>query len=223
MESCDIIIPTLNAENCLGGTIRNLVGFWGNIIVVDGGSSDCTIKVAREAGATVVTSSQGRGVQLQKGAEEATSNWFLFLHGDTRLEAGWTQLVEDFISCSNNQEKAGVFLFALDDSSGGARRVEKFARLRGKIFGLHYGDQGLLISRKFFASIGGYKSMNLMEDVDIMRRIGKKRVKILGARAYTSSVRYRSGGWWLRPLRNLLCLVLYLLGIPPRIIEKFYT
>ena len=222
MKSCNIIIPTLNAENCIGGTISNLVGFWGKIIVVDGGSSDCTIKAADEAGATIVTSSRGRGVQLQKGAEEATSNWFLFLHGDTRLEAGWTKVVEDFISCPNNQERAGVFLFALDDASASARRVEMLARLRGKIFGLHYGDQGLLISRKFYTGIGGYKSMTLMEDVDIIRRIGKKRVDILGARAFTSSVRYRSGGWWLRPLRNLLCLVLYLLGLPPRIIENFY-
>ena len=70
--------------------------------------------------------------------------------------------------------------------------------------------------------LGGFAPLALMEDVDIARRIGAKRLRLLDAAAMTSAVRYRRDGYWLRPARNLLCLGLYLCGVPPRLIDGLY-
>ena len=64
--------------------------------------------------------------------------------------------------------------------------------------------------------------MQLMEDVDLVRRVGKPNLTVLGTRAVTSATRYRRGGWWARPLRNLLCLTLYYLRVPPSILLWIY-
>ncbi|MEQ8195811.1 MAG: glycosyl transferase family 2, partial [Rhodospirillales bacterium] len=87
---------------------------------------------------------------------------------------------------------------------------------------LPYGDQGLLISRGFYDSLGGFKPLPLMEDVDLIRRIGRKRIDVLPVAAITSAERYRRGGYIARPLRNLFCLMLYFLGVVPEKIERFY-
>jgi hypothetical protein len=61
-----------------------------------------------------------------------------------------------------------------------------------------------------------------MEDVELMRRIGRARLVTLEAEALTSAARYRAGGWWLRPLRNLSLLGLYFLGAPPKLLQRLY-
>ena len=85
-----------------------------------------------------------------------------------------------------------------------------------------YGDQGLLLSRRFYGQVGGYRDLPLMEDVDLVRRIGRSRLHMLPAAARTSAARYQLEGYWRRPARNLLCLGLYYLGLPPRQIAKVY-
>jgi hypothetical protein len=87
---------------------------------------------------------------------------------------------------------------------------------------LPYGDQGLLISRGLYGRLGGFRPLPLMEDVDLVRRIGWRRLRPLPGAAETSAIRYRRDGYVLRPLRNLCCLTLYFLGVPPRAIEKIY-
>ena len=89
-------------------------------------------------------------------------------------------------------------------------------------FGLPYGDQGLLISRRHYDRIGGFRPMPLMEDVDIIRRIGRANMDVLNSRVVTSADRYRRGGWWGRPIRNMFCLGLYFLRVPPRILVRLY-
>ncbi|MEC7942630.1 MAG: glycosyl transferase family 2, partial [Pseudomonadota bacterium] len=96
------------------------------------------------------------------------------------------------------------------------------AAWRSRVLGLPYGDQGLLISREFYFSLGGYREMPLMEDVDIVRRIGRKHIIFLDAMAVTSAKRYRQDGWWGRPIRNIFCLTMFLLGASPRILGKIY-
>ena len=121
-----------------------------------------------------------------------------------------------------NAERAAVFRFALDDTSPAARRLEAGVAWRCRALGLPYGDQGLLLARAFYERLGGFKAIPLMEDVDLVRRIGRRRIMVLDLPAVTSAARYREDGWMLRPLRNLLCLALYLAGVPPRHILRFY-
>ena len=90
------------------------------------------------------------------------------------------------------------------------------------LFRLPYGDQGLLIHRDLYRAVGGYRRLPLMEDVDLVRRIGRDNLVPLAADALTSAARYRRDGWLLRPLRNLTCLTLYFAGVPPQTLQRLY-
>jgi hypothetical protein len=79
-----------------------------------------------------------------------------------------------------------------------------------------------VIRAAFYRALGGYRPLPLMEDVDLVRRIGRRRLTLLDTTAVSSAVRYRRGGWWLRPARNLALLALYGLGVPPRLLLRLY-
>lgn len=222
-----VVIPTLNAGHGLERTLDCLHGQVGEIIVADGGSNDGTVAVAEARGGRIVRSAPGRGTQLAAGAAVASrsdsgSEWLLFLHGDTRLGPGWADAAQGFMAAAGKDHRAAVFRFALDDDASAARRLEAVVHWRCRWLGLPYGDQGLLISRDFYHTLGGFDPMPFMEDVDFARRIGRHRLVVLEADAVTSAERYRRGGYWRRPMRNALCLGLYFLGLPPRCFVGLY-
>src|SRR5205814_10407768 len=109
-----------------------------------------------------------------------------FLHADTVLEPFWSTTATTFMGVRSNLLRAGYFKFALDDREAPARRIERLANWRARKFGLPYGDQGLLMSRTLYDSLGGFSDIPLMEDVDIVRRIGKSKLVELPATATTS-------------------------------------
>lgn len=221
-----VVIPTLNAGAKLSETIDALTEACETmvveLIVVDGGSTDDTIARAKAFGARVVLAPRGRGTQLSAGAKEATGRWLLFLHADTTLEPFWSTTVTSFMRGKSTALKAAYFTFALDDASEAARRVEVLANWRARRFGLPYGDQGLLMSRKLYHSLVGYLDIPIMEDVDMARRIGRENLVELPATATTSADRYRRGGYWLRPIKNLSLLIMYFLGVSPKRLAKMY-
>lgn len=216
-----VVIPTLNAAAALPATLA-CVGAADDIVVADGGSTDGTVAVARRAGARVVTGPRGRGAQVCAGAAAATGTWLLFLHADTRMEDGWGACAAAFMAAPENAERAGYFRFALDDPAAAARRLERLVAWRNRRLALPYGDQGLLLSRAFHDALGGFRPMPLMEDVDMVRRIGGRRLVPLAAAAVTSAARYRREGYLLRPARNVLCLGLYFLGVPSHRLVALY-
>lgn len=209
------VIPTLNAAPLLPPLLAQLQGL-GEVILADGGSVDA---VAALAGARVITAQRGRGAQLAAGAAAAQGEWLLFLHADTRLEPGWEAAVEDALG---RPGQAHYFRFALDDAAPQARRLEAAVAWRCRWLALPYGDQGLLISRALYDAVGGYTPMPLMEDVALVRRLGRARLAPLPARAITSAVRWRRDGWWHRSARNLLTLSLYFAGVSPERLARFY-
>ncbi len=217
-----VVIPALNAASSIGAAIAAAKGAVTDIVIADGGSSDETPERARAAGAVVVAAQRGRGSQLAAGAAEATQPWLLFLHADTSLGDGWAAEVARFLSRPDAAEYASAFRLVLDDESPQARRVERLAAWRARALGLPYGDQGLLVSRSLYEAVGGFRPIPLMEDVDLVRRIGKRRLRFFESPAVTSAERYRRDGWRARPLRNLFCLFLYFLGVPPRAIARLY-
>jgi rSAM/selenodomain-associated transferase 2 len=217
-----VVIPTLNAEAGLANAIESVRDGAVEIIVADGGSRDRTLEAAQTEGVRIVMSEKGRGQQLRAGGAAATGDWILFLHADTHLPASWHAAADGFAGDMANRFRAAVFTFALDDASPQARRMERLVGWRTRRLGLAYGDQGLLISKAFYDRLGGFRAMPLMEDVDIVRRVGRANLSVLGIKAVTSAARYRRGGWCGRPLRNLFCLSLYFLGVSPNILVRIY-
>lgn len=218
-----VIIPTLNAAQSLAATLASLPrAMVDEIIVSDGGSCDQTVALAADAGAQVITGPAGRGGQLMRGAAAARGEWLLFLHADTVLDDGAGAVIRGFVHDPANRERAAVFRFRLDDPRLRARLLERIVALRGRVFALPYGDQGLLISRDFYDRIGGFKPLALMEDVEIIRRIGRRRLRFLDAAAVTSAARYRRDGYARRMVRNACCLTLYALGVSPARIRIRY-
>ncbi len=221
-----VIIPTLNAAGVLAPTLEGIQCGQGElaleILVTDGGSIDSTRLIALQQNVIFLEAPRGRGQQLAAAAAEAAGDWLLFLHADTKLSAGWWDAVKTFVADARNQRRAGYFRFRLDDNTRAARLLEILVRWRCRLFGLPYGDQGLLISRAFYEALGGYKRIPLMEDVDLVGRIGRRNLRRLSARATTSPEKYRRDGYLVRPLRNLLCLGLFSLGVSPRYISGLY-
>lgn len=222
-----VIVPTLDAADFLPATLAALAGgrragLLREVVVADGGSADETCAVARALGACVIAAPRGRGAQLAAGAEAASGEWLLFLHADTRLAAGWTDAVEAFIADEANRRRAAYLRLRLDDEGMAARRLEALVAWRCRVFALPYGDQGLLLARALYREIDGFRPLPLMEDVDLVRRLGRRRLVPLAGDAVTSAARYRRDGYLRRPLRNLACLGLYFLGVPPRLIGRLY-
>nr|WP_294544442.1 TIGR04283 family arsenosugar biosynthesis glycosyltransferase [uncultured Rhodopila sp.] len=219
MHRLSVVIPALNAGTLLSGTLA-VIGRGLEIIVVDGGSADRTCEVAAEAGARVLAAPRGRGSQIAAGIAAATGPWLLILHADTRPGDGWRQAVAAHMA---TPDRAGYFRFALDSPAAPARRLERIVAWRCRVFGLPYGDQGLLIHRDLLRAVGGVKKLPLMEDVDLVRRLGRGRLRLLAADAVTSAARWEREGYLRRSARNLVCLALWFAGVPPRVIRRLYA
>ncbi len=225
-----VVIPTLNAETSLAATLTSLVpgavdGVIRQVVIVDGGSSDRTLRIAEDSGADIVRSESGRGRQLRAGTEAARFPWLLFIHADTVLDAGWEREVSAFVERVDVGQRplsAAAFRFALDDMGFLPRLIELGVAIRCTMLRLPYGDQGLLIPRRLYDQIGGFKPMPLMEDVDIVRRLGRNRTLILRTAAVTSAIRYKRDGYLRRASRNLTCLGLFLMRAPLPWIVRLY-
>jgi rSAM/selenodomain-associated transferase 2 len=214
-----VVIPALNAKASIAACLA-AVREADEIVVADGGSSDGTPAIAERNGARIVHSAPGRGVQLAAGAGAAKGDWLLFLHSDTLLAQGWREAAERHMI--GQRGKAACFRFRLDAREWQARLVETGVALRVRLLGLPYGDQGLLISRRLYDRLGGYRPLPLMEDVDLVRRIGGPRLERLAAAALTSPERWRRDGWLRRSLRNLLCLAFYWSGMSAERVARLY-
>ena len=220
-----VVIPTLEVAHrvgpCLGALGEAVMeGVIREVIIADGGSADGIAEVAEAVGACLIAAPAGRGTQLRAGAAAAQGRGLLFLHADTVLDPDWGTAVLAHIQ--NRPDRAGWFRLAFDRPGVFARLVAGWANLRSMLFGLPYGDQGLLISRRLYDEVGGYAAMPLMEDVDLVCRIGQSRLAGLPVRAVTSAARYTADGWLSRGWRNLSTLALYFLGADPERLARRY-
>ncbi|WP_299350713.1 TIGR04283 family arsenosugar biosynthesis glycosyltransferase [uncultured Shimia sp.] len=210
-----VVIPTLNAAEvlptCLGTLYEGVQeGLIRELIVVDGGSTDTTVEMAREAGAVIVDSKPSRGGQLKTGCAKAQGDWLLVVHADSALSEGWSETVRSQMSGG----QAAYFQLRFNAVGVMPRWVAGWANLRSRLFRLPYGDQGLLIPRKLYESFGGYRDIPLMEDVALIRGL-RPRPSAMSASITTSADKYQSQGWLRRGTRNLWTLVRYLLGADP--------
>jgi hypothetical protein len=151
--------------------------------------------------------------------------WLLFLHADTVLEAGWQReagLFMERVDLKKRKPCAAAFRFALDDLGARPRVLERIVAARCRLLKLPYGDQGLLIPRQLYEEVGEFRPRPRMDDVDLVRRLGRRRIAFLAARAVTSAERYRREGYVRRSARNLMCLTLYSVRVPTKVIDRIY-
>lgn len=221
-----VIIPALNAANDLPLCLQSLMpglsaGLIREVVLVDGGSEDATPLIAEDTGCRLVQSAPGRATQLRAGAEAARGDWLLFLHADTALSRDWAERVETHMA--ERPGKAAAFTLAYRSDDASARWLAARANRRTRWLGLPYGDQGLLVSRGLYEAVGGYPDIPLMEDVALVRAIGKSRLTLLSAEARTSAAKYERDGWRRRSYRNAWLLTRYLMGASPERLAREYS
>jgi len=221
-QKLSVVIPTLDAEQVLPSTLESLMegvfaGVIGDLVIVDGGSTDATINIAKEVGATLLETKPSRGGQIFAGVSACKCDWVLILHADSRLSQGWAES----IPTAPDPERAYYFKLQFDAVGFAACWVAKWANLRSKILALPYGDQGILIHKNLLASVGDYPTAPLMEDVILARTLGR-RLTALPITITTSAEKYITQGWLRRGVRNLTLLFQFLLGTTPEALYKKY-
>src|SRR5205809_18602 len=186
------------------------------------GSREATLAVAERAAARTLVGPAGRARQLNAGAAAARGEWLLFLHADARVPpAARRALLAAVVDAPVPQ--VAVFRFAIDLPAPWKRFIELGQALRQRLYHLPYGDQGLLIRRELFHATGGYADIEIMEDVEMIRRMKRRRVEIraLSGALVTSGRRYRERGVLRTWLTNVMLIALYLPGVPPRRLARW--
>lgn len=219
-----VVIPTLDEAETLPGLLDDLSELEESlleIVVADAGSSDQTVQFALAARARVIQAPRGRAQQLNAGARASRGDWLLFLHADSRVGpeavAAIRQVLADCPRC-----QAAVFRFAIDLPPFWRRVIERGQAIRESLFGLAYGDQGLLVRRECFDAVGGYADLPLMEDVAMIRRLRRRfGVARLRAALLTSGRRYRRDGVLRTWLTHGVLITLYALGVSPRRLARW--
>ena len=198
MAGLSVVVPVLNEARHLPFLLADLQR-WPDalqIVVVDGGSTDKTIQVAHQGGAQVVQSPvQGRGQQLQRGLQLSEHSWLMVLHADSRLSQHWVDHVQRVLSMARGRQQAWAFDFRVDQRRPMLKLLEWCVALRSRWGQMPYGDQGLLIHRSLYERVGGYRSLALMEDVDLIQRLQQiSRIGALGCALTTSARRWNHRG-----------------------------
>lgn len=207
-----IIIPTFNEEVMISQCLETVVDNPGiEVIVADGGSSDRTVEIAgQHSDVKVVFSDKGRSIQMNKGAEYASGKILLFLHADCVLPGDVILNVRKVFESSSYV--GGAFQIRLLSDKFPFRLIEKGINFRSKILKLPYGDQGLFVKRSVFEEMGGFRTMQVCEDLDFVNRLKKQgRIVIYDERIFSSVRRWENHGILRTSLRNQSLLVAYIL------------
>jgi rSAM/selenodomain-associated transferase 2 len=217
-----IIIPTLNEEKAIAEVLEHTLWLEGHseIIVVDGGSQDQTLELAKSfEKINVHQSSKGRAAQMNHGASRATGDIFLFLHADTYLPKTY---YNDLIQLMEYHEIiAGSFKLKMDKKHPIFKFYEWCSRFSLEFF--TYGDHGMFIRADVFNNIGGFKSIPFMEDVEIQKRLRQKgQIKKLDTFVMTSSRRFQKNGVTVQLIIDTLLVIAFKIGISPNRLKRFY-
>jgi rSAM/selenodomain-associated transferase 2 len=217
-----VIMPALNeAENIAMAVKAAAAERPQEILVVDGGSTDATTELAREAGARVLQCRAGRSRQMNCGAARASGNALLFVHADTLLPRGYAACVARELA--QPHLAAGAFRFKIRAQFPGRNMIERATNLRSRWLQMPYGDQGLFMRRALFEELGGFAPLPILEDYDLVRRLRHHgRVLTVPLEASTSGRRWHRLGLVRTTLINQLILLGFHLGWPPESLAAIY-
>ncbi|MGC9260092.1 MAG: TIGR04283 family arsenosugar biosynthesis glycosyltransferase [Phycisphaerae bacterium] len=215
-----VIIPALNEEDHVLSAIES-VRQAENVetIVVDGGSSDQTVALARQAGVILLDAPPGRAVQMNAGAAVAHGRVILFLHADTHLPPGYDQ--QALATLRRPDVTLGAFRLRINSRKSVFRLIEMALRLRGKLLKLPYGDQAMFMSTRAFHAAGGFPLLPILEDVELVRRLARcGRIVVVPLAVATSPRRWLHRGIWRTTLNHQLIIAGYYLGVSPNTLAR---
>ena len=220
-----IIIPVLREEALINDAITRIRAMdeTVEIVVVDGSPGAETLKAVTGDHAKLIASGTGRACQMNRGSRLAKGDILLFLHADTELPQDGLRMISSALS--DGRFVGGAFDLKVGEAGFIFRVIGSIASLRSRLTRIPYGDQAIFLRRDYFMKIGGYREITLMEDVDLMRRIKAdgKRIRIIREKARTSARRWEREGVLRCTGRNWAIMALYLLGVPPRKLAKWYA
>ena len=217
-----VIIPTLNEARELPRVLEAAQrGQPYEIIVVDGGSTDETVGIARSMDTVVLSAPRCRAVQMNRGAAVANGEYLLFLHADTLLPVDYLGHVLSVLDKPG--VVGGAFKFSISGDFSGRRLVESTTNWRARRRQLPYGDQALFLRREVFDQVGGFPEMPIMEDYEFVHRLKRLgRVVIAPSPAVTSGRRWRQHGWLWPTILNKIIILAYHCGVSPTRLARWY-
>jgi rSAM/selenodomain-associated transferase 2 len=220
-----IIIPAVNEEATLPALLSRLATEEGGheIIVVDGGSADATVRLAREHGARVLTAPPGRGTQICHGVGAASGEILLFLHADSIFPRHGLKRIEETLA-ARPELIGGNFRLLFDGATPFSRWLIGFYAWIRRI-GLYYGDSGIFVRRQAYEALGGIRPIALMEDLDFVRRMERrgKTCCIADPPLVTSSRRFSGRSPWAIVSGWLILHALFYLGVSPVRLAAIYA
>ena len=219
--SIGIVVPVYNEAAILASALEKLRTLVRNeaVVVVDGGSSDDSVRIARRFFPMEICSTANRGVQLNRGAQLLRSDVLLFLHADSQLPAGFQTAIQHALS--DPRVAGGCFRLQFDVARPMLRFYSWCTRFPGRFF--HFGDQGFFVRRSMFEEMGGYERLPFLEDVSFLRRLRcRGRFKVLPLPVVTSARRFLRRGVVRQQLWNILLVILFELGVPAERLARLY-
>jgi Glycosyltransferases, probably involved in cell wall biogenesis len=224
VESLSVIIPTLNEADAIFNTLSALQPLrvrGHEVLVIDGGSNDDTVSIAKLLSDSIIQSRRGRARQMNAGASWAQGSVFWFVHGDTITPNNADYLIAEQLK--SYREKWGHFDVRLSGSHPMLRVVERLMNLRSRITSIATGDQGIFVRRHLFEAVGGFPEIPLMEDIALSRVLKHHGAPVcVREPLITSSRRWQEHGI----LRTILLMwrlrFYYALGVDPVRLAKRY-
>jgi len=197
------------------------------IIIVDGGSVDNTIKVAEifrqntDVEVQILETVRGRAHQMNMGAKSATGEILLFLHADTQLPDRFEKWVRQVLDEPN--VIAGAFELKITASVRGLRWVEQGVKWRSHFLQMPYGDQAIFLKASTFWDVGGFRELPLMEDFELVNQLRRRgKIALVPVAVTTSGRRWQKLGVLRTTLINQIIIIAYLLGVSPSRLANWY-
>jgi len=218
-----IIVPAFNEASTIKQFLESLRDRAGDaeIIVVDGGSSDDTIELARDRCDRCLRSARGRARQMNSGAAAAAGDIFWFLHADTEVPADCIQKICDVFR--DPEVVGGFFRIRIPSRRFVYRLTDSIAHYAGLLLQMRFGDHGFFCRRAVFREIGGFPELPLMEDAEFFRELRQRgRIAIVSSRLTSSPRRYEQIGPWSLTLTYGIIALLYFLRVPNPILTRIY-
>lgn len=222
--SLSIVIPVLDEGANIVAALEALAPLRARsveVIVVDGGSRDDTVALARPLADSVIEAPRGRATQMNAGARVARGDVFLFLHADTRLPANADRLILDGLKQSAGAW--GRFDVAIDGNHPLLPVIAVCMNARSRLTGIATGDQAMFCTRDAFVAVGGLPTIALMEDITLARNLKRvSRPLCLSARVTTSGRRWEKRGVIRTVLLMWRLRLMYVFGAKPEDLAKRY-